>query len=236
MDKMVRDLDESNHELEQFAYVASHDLREPLRMINSYLGLLDRRYGAIFDQNAREFIAFARDGAKRMDGMILDLLEYSRVGRISDVMEPVDLAEIFALAIQNLNFFMEESEATITLAPDFPTIIGSKGELIRLIQNLIGNAIKYRHPQRPSMVDVTVHAGDGEWQIAITDNGIGIDPQFSERIFSIFQRLHTRDQYEGTGIGLAICRKIVQRHGGRIWVESQPDQGATFTFTLPKAI
>jgi PAS domain S-box-containing protein len=232
--KLVDDLDASNRELEQFAYVASHDLREPLRMVNSYIGLLERRYASLFDQDAREFIAFARDGAKRMDGMILDLLEYSRVGRIGDPLAPVALGDIVETAIGNLGLNIVESGATVTVAEGLPTPMGSWSELVRLMQNLIGNAVKYRHPQRPPVVSVGVAEGDGEWVISVTDNCIGIDPQFFDRIFSIFQRLHTRDQYEGTGIGLAICRKIVLRYGGRIWVESQPDEGSTFFFTLPK--
>ncbi len=232
--KLVADLDMSNRELEQFAYVASHDLREPLRMISSYISLLDRRYGASFDAEAAEFIAFARDGALRMDRMVLDLLDFSRVGRIGDPFAPVQLAEIVETAIGNLALMVKETSAIITVA-ELPVVTGSRSELVRLVQNLISNALKYRHPDRTPKVAISAEAGDGEWIVAVADNGIGIASEFFERIFAIFQRLHTHDKYEGTGIGLAICRKIVQHHNGRIWVSSLPDKGSTFFFTLPRS-
>jgi PAS domain S-box-containing protein len=229
---LLRDLDNSNRELEQFAYVASHDLREPLRMITSYLGLLLRRYAALLDEDGRQFLDFARDGAARMDQMVLDLLEFSRVGRVRDALGTVSLAEAVATAVQNLELPIEESCATLHVAPDLPVITGSNGELVRLMQNLIGNAVKYRRQGRPLVVAVSAERTESGWTCTVADNGIGIAPDYFERIFDIFQRLHSRAEYEGTGIGLAVCRKIVEHHGGRIWVESEPDQGTRFHFTL----
>ena len=226
-------LQTANRELEQFAYVASHDLREPLRMISSYISLLGRRYGDRLDADGHEFLEFAREGAQRMDRMVLDLLAFSRIGRMGDPFAELSLGEVVQAALINLTVAIAESAAEITVSPNPPTITGSHGELIRLIQNLIGNALKYRDPQRPPVIAVTFQRGRGEWQVAIKDNGIGIAPEYFERIFDIFQRLHTRDKYEGTGIGLAICRRIVEHHGGRIWVDSVPDSGSTFYFTLP---
>ncbi|EME70269.1 Signal transduction histidine kinase [Paramagnetospirillum caucaseum] len=229
---LLRDLDTSNRELEQFAYIASHDLREPLRMITSYLGLLERRYTALLDEDGRQFLDFARDGAKRMDLMVLDLLEFSRVGRVRDPLATVALADVIAAALDNLRMPIEESGATLSIPADLPTITGSGGELVRLFQNLIGNAVKYRHPDRPPVITVSAQRGDRVWVCAVADNGIGIAPEYFERIFDIFQRLHSRNEYEGTGIGLALCRKIVEHHGGRIWVESEPGKGSCFRFTL----
>jgi PAS domain S-box-containing protein len=230
---LLRDLDASNRELEQFAYVASHDLREPLRMVTSYLGLLERRYGDVLDGDAREFLAFACGGARRMDGMVLDLLEFSRVGRQREPMEPVPLAEVIAAAEGNLRMPIAEAGASVTVPEGLPVVTGSRGELERLFQNLIANALKYRHPDRPPAIAVTVEAIDGGgWLCTVRDNGIGIAAEYFERIFEIFQRLHTRAEYEGTGIGLALCRKIVEHHGGRIWVESEPGRGSSFRFTI----
>jgi len=222
----------SNAELEQFAYVASHDLREPLRMISSYIALLERRYGDRFDEDAREFLHFASDGAQRMDRMVLDLLEFSRIGRKSDAFASVALAQVIQTATKNLTLAIEESSATITPPAEAPTAIGSRGELVRLFQNLIGNAVKYRHPERAPKIAITIEAGIDEWEISVADNGIGIASEYFERIFGIFQRLHTREQFDGTGIGLAICKKVVEHHGGRIWVDSTPGIGSTFFFTL----
>ncbi len=230
--KLLRDLDSSNRELEQFAYVASHDLREPLRMVTSYMGLLERRYAAQLDEDGRQFLDFARDGARRMDKMILDLLEFSRVGRIRDPLGRVSLADAVAAALGNLRLPLEESGAELTIAADLPEVNGSANELVRLFQNLIGNAIKYRQPDRPLRVSIGMERGEEEWICTVADNGIGIPEEYFERIFDIFQRLHTRNEYDGTGIGLALCRKIVEHHGGRIWVESEPGQGSRFHFTL----
>ena len=230
---LVSDLDASNRELEQFAYVASHDLREPLRMIGTYITLLERRYGDRFDDDAREFLGFAREGAVRMDRMVLDLLEFSRVGRQDEPSAPVPLAEAAGEAIDNLSLVVEDAGARVVVADDLPTVMGKRRELVRLFQNLIGNAVKYRHPGRPPEISVGAGCDGHEWSVWVADNGIGIAPEYFNRIFSIFQRLHSRDAYDGTGIGLAICRKVVEHHGGRIWVESEPESGSTFRFTLP---
>ncbi len=230
--KLLRDLDSSNRELEQFAYVASHDLREPLRMISGYMGLLDRRYAVHLDEDGRQFLEFARDGARRMDKMILDLLEFSRVGRIRDPLGRVSLGEAVAAAVENLRLPIEESGAELSIADDLPEVTGSANELIRLFQNLIGNAVKYRQTDRPLRVSIEVERGEAGWICTVADNGIGIAAEYFERIFDIFQRLHARSEYDGTGIGLALCRKIVEHHGGRIWVESEPGQGSRFHFTL----
>ena len=233
----AKQLADINSELEQFAYVASHDLREPLRMIMNYLSLINRRLGDQLDDDTKAFIGFAVDGAKRMDRLILDLLEFSRIGRRAGAAAPVALSEAVADALGNLALTIEETSAKVTVAADLPTVTGSQDELVRLIQNLVGNALKYRAPDRPPAISITAQAarnGDkAEWIVAIADNGIGIDAEYFQRIFSIFQRLHTREEYEGTGIGLAVCKKIVEQHGGRIWVDSTPGAGSTFFFALP---
>jgi len=226
-------LQASNAELEQFAYVASHDLREPLRMVGSYVGLLERRLGPSLDDETRQFIAYAADGARRMDRLILDLLDYSRIGRRGQPMAQVDLGPVLAEAVGNLGVAIADAGAVVEVADGLPTVWGSRGELVRLFQNLIGNAVKYRSPERKPVVGVTVRGRDGGgWVLAVSDNGIGIEQQYFERIFGIFQRLHARNEYEGTGIGLAVCRKIVERHGGRIWLESSPGEGSIFLVTL----
>lgn len=228
------ELARSNAELEQFAYIASHDLQEPLRMVASYVQLLQRRYVGKLDAEADEFIAYAADGAARMQRMIEDLLEYSRVGRKAKPMETVDCDAVVNEALGNLRRAIEESGAKVSREP-MPIVRGDPSQLVRLFQNLIGNAIKFRNGRAP---EVRLHAAaedDDSWRISVRDNGIGIDPGYSDRIFAIFQRLHGRDRYPGTGIGLAICKKIVERHGGRIWVESRPGDGSTFHVTLPSA-
>jgi PAS domain S-box-containing protein len=225
------ELEHSNRELQQFAYVASHDLQEPLRMVTSYLQLLKRRYQGRLDSDADEFIAFAVDGATRMHHLINDLLAYSRVGTRGQPFEPADCQAIFDQVVTNLKIAIEESGATVTCDP-LPKVTADGSQLAQLLQNLIGNAIKFRD-HRPPQVHVSAERRNGSWQFAVRDNGIGLEPQYAERIFLIFQRLHTRAEYPGTGIGLAICKKIVERHDGRIWVESQPGHGATFYFTLP---
>ena len=229
----LADLARSNEELQQFAYVASHDLREPLRMVSSYLSLLQRRLGDSLDDNCREFIAFAVDGAQRMDALIRDLLDYSRIGRTDPQMAPVAVEKAIAAAIANLAAAIEDSGAVIEPLGSSPTVSGNSGELIRLFQNLIANAIKYRATDRTPRVALSAAQDKGEWVFAVSDNGIGIAPEHFKRIFMVFQRLHGRGAYEGTGIGLAICKKIVEHHGGRIWVESVPGEGSTFRFTLP---
>jgi PAS domain S-box-containing protein len=234
LERTAAELRRSNEELEQFAYIASHDLQEPLRMVASYTQLLERRYAAQLDDAAREFIGYAVDGARRMQGFITGLLRYSRVGTERQVMQRVDLGEVFEAAIANLRIAIEESVAKVE-ARDLPVVQGDTRMLTQLLQNLIGNALKFRKAGTPPLVEVWGEREGDFWRISVRDNGIGLDPQFSERVFTIFQRLHTRDEYEGTGLGLAICKKIVERHGGRIWVESKEGEGATFSFTLPAA-
>jgi PAS domain S-box-containing protein len=229
--QLLADLDRSNKELEQFAYVASHDLQEPLRMVSSYTQLLARRYKGRLDADADDFIAYAVDGAYRMQRLINDLLAYSRVGTRGKEFEPTDCSAFFDQAVANLKVPIEESGAVVDRGL-LPTVMADKLQLGQLLQNLIGNAIKY-HGDEPPRVHVSAEQKGNEWVFSVRDNGIGIDPQFADRIFVIFQRLHNREKYPGTGIGLAICKKIVERHGGRIWLESQVGSGATFYFTMP---
>lgn len=223
----------SNSELEQFAYVASHDLRQPLRMVSSYLTLIERRLGTHLDDEGREYFRFAMDGAHHMDRLIFDLLEYSRVGRHGDPSEPLDLADVATEGNRHLRLAAEEAGATVTLDTAEAPVIGNSSELARLFQNLIGNALKYRAADRLLRVTVSWQRADEGWVVSVADNGIGIAPQHQQDIFKIFRRLHTRKEYDGTGIGLSICQKIVKTHGGRMWVESEPDQGSTFYFTIP---
>jgi PAS domain S-box-containing protein len=225
------DLRRSNAELEQFAYVASHDLQEPLRTVASYCQLIERRYKTRFDEQGLEYLGFAVDGAKRMQRLITDLLAFSRVGTKGKPFAPTDLNKVCEDAISNLDRAIANSVAQVTAGP-LPTIDGDAVQLTQLFQNLIGNAIKFRGAAAPVVHIGTAGEGDGR-VFSVADNGIGIDPQHRERIFQIFQRLHERDKYDGTGIGLAVCKKIVERHGGRIWVEDAPGGGCAFRFTLP---
>ncbi len=226
------ELARSNHDLEQFAYVASHDLQEPLRMVSSYTQLLAKRYKGQLDADADEFIAYAVEGAARMQTLINDLLAYSRVGLRGKPFERTPTADVLEQALAGLQIALQEQAALVT-HDNLPVVAGDASQLVQLFQNLIGNAIKFRG-EAPPRVHVSARDAGREWVFAVRDNGIGFDPQFAERIFVIFQRLHTRAEYPGTGIGLAICKKIVERHGGRIWVESRTGEGATFYFTLPK--
>jgi len=225
------ELQRSNAELEQFAYVASHDLQEPLRMVASYTQLLAKRYKGRLDADADEFIAYAVEGASRMRQLIQDLLTYSRVGSRIRPMVGLSSGAVLDAALGNLRTAIEDAGATIT-RDVLPEISGDEVQLVQVFQNLVGNAIKYRGAEAPRVHVGARRAGD-EWIFEIRDNGIGIDPQYFERIFQLFQRLHGRDQYGGTGIGLTIARKIVERHGGRIWVESAAGRGSSFLFSLP---
>ena len=226
-----RQLQRSNEDLAQFASVASHDLQEPLRAVASFLQLLAQRYRGRLDAEADEFIGFAVDGAKRMQNLINDLLAYSRVGTRSKPFEPVDCERALDTALANLQVALEESGAVVTHHP-LPSAWGDGVQLTQLFQNLIGNASKF-HRSEPPRIEVAARRQGAEWLFSVRDNGIGIEPQYFDRIFQIFQRLHSRDQYPGTGIGLAICKRIVERHGGRIGVESEPGRGSIFWFTLP---
>jgi PAS domain S-box-containing protein len=229
--EIAQELARSNAELEQFAYVASHDLQEPLRMVTSYLQLLQRRYQGQLDADADEFIAYAVDGAARMKTLINDLLAYSRAGTRGAGFEPADCQAVLERVLDDLQVMIQESGATITHDP-LPTVTADATQLAQLLQNLIGNALKFRN-QAPPCVHVGAERQGNDWVFRVQDNGIGLEPQYAERIFAIFQRLHNREDYPGTGIGLAISKRIVERHGGRIWVESQPGQGSTFYFTIP---
>jgi light-regulated signal transduction histidine kinase (bacteriophytochrome) len=226
------ELKRSNAELEQFAYVASHDLQEPLRMVSSYTQLINRRYGERLDADAKEFMHYIVDGAARMKQLIEDLLAYSRVGTKGKEFKAVSVEVPLRKAITNLRAAIEESGAAVTWDP-LPTADVDEIQLAQLFQNLMGNALKFRGQGVPR-IHVSSEEKDGEWHLTIADNGIGIEPQYFERIFMLFQRLHTMGEYPGTGIGLAICKKVVERHGGRIWVTSKLGEGSQFHFTLPK--
>ena len=230
LEESVSELGRSNADLQQFAYVASHDLQEPLRMVSSYTQLIARRYKGKLDADAEEFIAFAVDGANRMQRLILDLLAYSRVNTAGRQFEPTAMETVLKAALNNLTDAVKESQAIITHDP-LPAVMGDDKQLAQLFQNLLSNAVKFGGAQ-PPRIHISAKQTDGEWLFSVRDHGIGLDPQYADRIFVIFQRLHTREEYPGTGIGLAICKKIVERHGGRIWVESELGKGATFYFTM----
>jgi len=227
-------LERSNQELQQFAYVASHDLSEPLRMVSSYLNLLRRRYRGRLDPDADEFIEYAVDGAARMRSLIEGLLAYSRAGRGEELPEPVELASVTADVLRSLAAAMVEAGTEIEVT-DLPVVMGVRGQLEQLVQNLVANALKFRADGRARVWVREEAAPPGMVQIAVADGGIGIEPSEREHVFEMFQRLHDREVYEGTGIGLAICRKIVERHGGRIWVDERDGGGTVFRFTLPTA-
>jgi signal transduction histidine kinase len=230
-----QELERSNADLQQFAYVASHDLSEPLRKVSNFCQLLERQYADQLDDRARQYIYFAVDGAKRMQTLITDLLALSRVGRTTEEFVPDDLNEIFQRVLSSQSDHIAATGARVECRSSLPTVPGDASLLESLVENLIGNAIKYRRDDVAPVVILSAERGEDEWEFTVADNGIGIDPKYAERIFAVFQRLHLRDQYGGTGIGLALCRKIVEFHGGRIWldpVQSEPG-GATFRFTLP---
>jgi len=229
----LENLKEVNSELERFAYVASHDLQEPLRMITSFIQLLEKRYKDKLDEEANEFITFIVDGAKRMQLMISDLLFYSRIGRKEKEFSQLDVNIILENVISNLRIKIEETNAKITHDP-LPILIGNEAEFVQLLQNLIYNAIKFHRKEETPVVHISAKFQKNQWIFSVRDNGIGIDSQFFDRIFIIFQRLHKKEEYDGTGIGLAICKKIIERHDGKIWVESEVGKGSTFYFSIPK--
>jgi two-component system, chemotaxis family, sensor kinase Cph1 len=230
--RYTEDLRRSNQELEHFAYVASHDLQEPLRTVSSFSQLLSRRYQGKLDTDADEFIAFIVEAATRMQTLINDLLDFSRVGTRGNPFAPVPCEELLRTATENLEAAITESGAVITHDP-LPTLEADRTQLTQVFQNLFGNAIKFRRPEEAPRIHVSAARQRGGWQLSVRDNGIGVEAQYFDRIFILFQRLHGRDEYPGTGIGLALCKKIVERHGGRMWVDSEPGTGSTFHFTLP---
>jgi light-regulated signal transduction histidine kinase (bacteriophytochrome) len=231
LERQAVELRRSNEELQQFAYTASHDLQEPLRMVTSYVQLLAKRYQGKLDAEASEFINYTVEGASRMQALITDLLNYSRVQTKDRFFTMTDCEEVLARALLLLQVNIEEAQAVVT-HDVLPTVRADESQLGQLLQNLISNALKF-HGEQPPRVHISAKPDGRQWVFAVQDNGIGIAPQFAERIFVVFQRLHTRREFSGTGIGLAICKKIVERHGGRIWVESELGKGSTFYFTLP---
>lgn len=238
LDAQAEELRRSNAELEQFAYVASHDLQEPLRKVASFCQLLEKRYGDKLDERGIQYIDFAVDGAKRMQVLINDLLTFSRVGRLNDAHVPVPLDAALDKALANLSTAIEDAGARIERPAKLPEITGDPTLIVMLWQNLIGNAVKFRRPDHPAEIRITCdEAPDGTqgpgWQLCVSDNGIGIPEEFAEKVFVIFQRLHGRDAYSGTGIGLALCKKITEHHGGRIWIDTGYTRGTRFCFSLP---
>ncbi|MGR6914624.1 sensor histidine kinase [[Actinomadura] parvosata] len=229
----AEELRRSNGELEQFAYVASHDLQEPLRKVASFTQMLEQRYGPQLDERARQYIHFAVDGAKRMQLLINDLLDFSRVGRVTGGRSVVDSGAALDRALDNLSATIEDAEATVT-RDELPRVSGNELQLTQLFQNLIENAVKFRS-EAPPRVHIGVRRDGDMWEFSCSDNGIGVEPKYADRIFLIFQRLHPRDVYPGTGIGLALCRKIVEYHGGQLWLDGDGGGGATFRWTLPMA-
>jgi PAS domain S-box-containing protein len=232
LEETVKKLETSNKDLEQFAYTASHDLQEPLRMISSFIQLLEKNYKDKLDEDGLEYIGFVVDGAQRMRELINDLLLFSRVTTAAGKFEQLDLNKLLDEVLFNLEIAIEENNAVIRSDP-LPVIFGDYSQMVQVFQNIIGNAIKYRSTKTPE-IQISARKQDDYWLFSVKDNGIGLKPQFSSQIFEIFRRLHNRDEYEGTGMGLAITKKVIEKHGGQIWVESEPDEGSTFYFTIPK--
>lgn len=233
INKRVEELAVSNAELEQFAYIASHDLQEPLRMITRFLSEIQRKYSDNLDDKGKEYIHYAVDGAHRMRNLILDLLEYSRVGKFDQTIETIDLNALIEEVTNYHEAFIKENNAVVKWS-NLPAIKNRKTPIQLVFQNLISNALKYHSPSEPPEIEITHQDLGDHWLFLVKDNGIGIDPMFSEKIFIIFQRLHAKHEYSGTGIGLAICKKIIEAQGGKIWVESEEGQGSTFCFTVSK--
>ena len=237
LESQAAELTRSNRDLEQFAYVASHDLQEPLRKVASFCQLLQRRYQGQLDERADQYIAFAVSGAQRMQRLINDLLAFSRIGRITTGFTEVDLDRLVDDAVLQLEATLDKAGAEVTWS-DLPTVRGEEPLLALLFTNLLGNSVKFRRPDTPAQVHVSGRQVDDAWEITCTDNGIGIEPEYAEKVFVIFQRLNSREAYPGTGIGLALAKKIVEFHGGQIWVDTSqtgPPQGTTIRFTLPVA-
>lgn len=232
LEKRAAGLAETNAELERFAYIASHDLQEPLRMVSGFLQLLKKRYDSQLDDSAQQYIRFAVDGAERMKKLINDLLEYSRLGSTKEDVALVDLNIVIYDVIALFNDRLTQTNAHVDCGY-LPVVKGKKVQLMQLFQNLFSNAIKYRS-EEPLQITVSCEEKDDCWEITVADNGIGIDPKFYEKIFVIFQRLHSNTEYSGTGIGLAVCKKIAERHGGKMWVESEPGKGSRFSFSIAK--
>ena len=225
------ELARSNRDLEQFAYVASHDLQEPLRMVAMYTQLLAERYQGKLDASADKYIHYAVDGALRMQALVQDLLAFSRVGRMGTDHQEIESLDVVEIALKNLQSAIQESAAKISRG-DLPVIVADRTQMVQLFQNLIGNAIKFRGAD-PPQIQITAEREESKWRFSVQDNGIGIAAKHLDEVFGIFKRLHTRAEYPGNGIGLAICKKIVEQHGGTIWVESQPKKGSDFRFTIP---
>jgi signal transduction histidine kinase len=229
--KKIQELARSNAELEQFAYVASHDLQEPLRMVAAYTQLLSDRYSGKLDEQADKYIRYAVEGATRMQTLVQDLLEFSRAGSLKNGVSPTDCNAAVEQALVNLHAAVAESGATVKRSP-LPVVTANFSQLVQIFQNIIGNALKFHGPDAP-LIRIGAEKKAAEWVFSITDNGIGMAPDDRRSIFDVFKRLHTRTEYPGNGIGLSICKKIIELHGGKIWVASQPDRGSTFKFTLP---
>ncbi|MGZ5243082.1 MAG: GAF domain-containing sensor histidine kinase [Bacteroidia bacterium] len=226
-----KELTRSNLDLEQFAYISSHDLKEPLRMVSMYAQLFSEKYARKLDEDGKEYLAYLMEGAERMEALINDVLNYSRVGRENNGRQDIALNEVVGNSIKNLQTLIEKNQAEITVG-ELPVVNAISSQMMQLFQNLIENAIKFRRDENPK-ININAVKEDDKWLFSVADNGIGIDPVYEDKIFQLFQRLHTREQYPGTGIGLAICKKIVEQYNGKIWVESKVGEGTTFYFTLP---